>query len=645
MGILNHLFEPIKIGSMEVKNRIVMSAMGVLFGTENGSPTSQITEYFAARARGGTGMIIAGGLAVSHVGRDMDELMMIWDDNYIPALKKMVDIVHKGTETMFGAQLIHSGRQAVHEDKEAPSPIPSLAVVKGVPRELTLDGIKGVVDSFGDAARRIKESGFDFVEIHGAHGYLISEFLSPNANKRKDEYGGSFENRTRILVEILQNMKEKTGYDFPIGVRINGNDYVEDGWTIEDAKRMGPILEKNGADYIHVSSGVYGSRPEGITIPSMYAEHGCFVHLAEEVKKVVSIPVITVGRIKNPVMADQIIKDGRADMVTMGRAHIVDPNLADKAKSGNVLDIRPCLGCCLGCIESVWKGFPVTCVMNPEVSREYLNLGKDKVEEPKKILVVGAGPAGLAFARTAGLRGHKIIICETEGYVGGMLVTAAKAPGRFEFIELVEYYQRELIKLNIEIRLNVKLDKEMIDSIAPDAVILATGSLPKIPQMEGLLGTDMDVHTVVDVIDGRSLTGDRVIVFGGDMAGLEVADFLSELSKDVLVVEMGRHFAPDMAANDKTYLRERLKRPNVQLFKKVKIKQFLKDGLVFDVNGEEIRKEGFDDLVISQGMRSIRDAGNLFKGSDIEVHFIGDAKEPRSLVDSQTEAFDLGIAI
>ena len=648
MGDLKYLFQSIKIGNMKVKNRLVMPAMGINFGgDEDNNVTPQLSEYYAARARGGTGMVITGGAAVSPMGKDIEVQACLWNDRFIPALREMTNRFHENSDAKFGAQLLHGGRQVSgHNNRVAPSPIPALAVARGAPpRELSVDEIKETVETFGDSARRAQEAGFDFVEIHAAHGYLISEFLAPISNKRQDAYGGSFENRILFLLEVLEDIKEKTGPDFPVGVRFNGDDYVEDGWTLEEAKRLAPILEENGADYLHISAGIYGSYPPGITIPSMYGEPGCFVYLAKEIKKDVSVPVITVGRIKDPELADRIIKEGKADMVSMGRAHLADPEIANKAQSGRLLDIRPCIGCCLGCIESIWKHAGATCVMNPELSREYLFMGRDKVKDPRKILVVGAGPAGLAFARTAGVRGHRIIICEEKGFVGGILPIASIPPGRAEFMELVQYYQRELNKLHIEIRLNVKLDNDLIDSIDPDVAVIATGSLPQVPQLEGLFDTKMDIHTALDVLERDATLGDKVIVLGGNQVGLEVADYLSENGKEIVVLNRDKHYAPEMAANDRTYLRERLKKPNVQLYKEVSIKHFLSDGIVFELKGKEFCKEGFEDLVISEGMRSIRHPADLFKNRNIDVHFIGDAKGPRTLLESQTEAYDLGITI
>ena len=385
MTILKHLFSPIQIGRMTAKNRLLMSAMSINFGVdENGYVTDQLTGYLAARAKGGAGMILVGGGGVHPTGLELPGLPALWDDACIPALEKMVAAV-KSFDTCFGVQLMHGGRQSYHDRKVAPSPIPAPAVVKGVPKELTIEEIGELVASFGDAARRCRDAGFDFVEVHGAHGYLINQFLAPNSNHRKDEYGGSFENRTRFFLELLADIKAKAGADFPVGLRINGEDYIEGGWTLDDALRLAPVLERNGADYLHVSAGVYGSTQ--LTIPSMYVEHACFVGLAEAVKQVVTIPVVGVGRIKSPELADRILKEGRADVVAMGRALIADPMLPQKARAGNLNAIRPCIGCCLGCIHAVLALEPGACVVNPDVGREYL-MGED---EERACAQVGAG--------------------------------------------------------------------------------------------------------------------------------------------------------------------------------------------------------------------------------------------------------------
>jgi 2,4-dienoyl-CoA reductase-like NADH-dependent reductase (Old Yellow Enzyme family)/thioredoxin reductase len=643
--VFNHLFSPIAIGGMVVKNRLVMPPMSVNFGVdENGFVTEQHWEYLAARARGGTGMIVVGGGAVHPSGLDLPRMPPVWDDKFIGPLRTMTRIV-QGAGARFGMQLLHGGRQAYHGQRVAPSPIPALAVIKGVPRELTREEIGEMVWAHGDAALRCRKAGFDFVEIHAAHGYLISEFLAEHSNQRSDDYGGSFENRARFLLEILKDIRVKAGSDFPVGVRINGDDCVGAGWGIQDACRLAPILQEAGADWLHVSAGIYGSSP--VTIPSMYIPHGCFVHLAEEVKKTVSIPVIAVGRIKNPEMADRLIREGKADMVAMGRAHLADPDLAMKAMSGEISAIRPCIGCCKGCIEQALALEESTCVMNPEVGREYLlaKRSMDAAAGKKKVVIAGAGPAGMVVAARASIAGHKVILIEEKGKAGGMAAVAALAPGRSEIGELIDYRLRELENQGVEVRLNVTITKALINEIQPDVAVVASGGLPEIPQIEGLFDTEMELHVYTDVLERKTSCGDKVIVLGGGGFGLQVADFLAEIDRDVVVLNRDLHFARQMAPNDRTSLMDRLKKPNVRLFKQVVIRKFLPDGVVFDRGGEDVMLKGFSDMVIAEGFRSVRNVSEIFVRRNVEVHVIGDAKSPRTLLDCIAEADDLGRAL
>jgi len=640
---LKHLFDSIKIGEMVVKNRIIMPAMGINFGCDsNGSLTEQMRDYMGARAKGGTGMMIIGGGAIHETGVDLQSCPRLWLDEVIPSLKMVTDKVHN-YGTKIGMHLYHSGGQADHERRVAPSPIAPLAIIKGIPRALSLEEIRMFITLYGESAKRCREGGFDFVEIHGSHGYLISEFLSPHFNKRTDAYGGSFQNRIRFLLECIESIKKIAGSDFPVGVRINGDDFLKGGWQLDDAKKLAPLLKDKGADYLSISGGIYGTAP--LTIASMYEKKGYLVYLAEEIKKVVSIPVVAVGRIKDPIYADEIIKNGKADIVAIGRALIADPDFANKAERGDLNDIRPCLGCCLGCIENVWKNQEASCVMNPEVGREHILKEVKKVEIAKSILVVGAGPAGLAVARMASLRGHRVIIIDEKGYQGGLLKYASIPPKRQEIGGLVDYYQRQLNNLKVEIRLNTSLSKRLIDELNPDVGIICTGSLPKIPGLEGLFDTEMDLHTHLDVLDGSENTGDKVIILGGSQIALQTADFIAVMGKEVVVLNRDKHFAPQMAANDRFYLRERLKVPNIKLYKNVIIQEILPYGIVFASKNKKIKLDGYKDIIIAEGMQAIRKPMDLFKDKEIEIHVIGDSKDPRTILETQAEADELGRTI
>ncbi|WP_457554277.1 oxidoreductase [Desulfobacula sp.] len=637
--MLPNLFSPIQIGHMTSKNRLLMSAMSINFGVdENCCVTEQLVEYFVERAKGGVGMMLVGGGSVHPGGQELPDLPQMYRDDCIPALKDMVKRI-KAYDTLFGVQLLHGGRQSYLPDKVAPSPIPAPAVVKGKVRALEINEIKELVSCFGDSARRCRKAGFDFIELHGAHGYLINQFMAPNSNIRTDEYGGSFENRTRFLFEIIEDVQTKTGKEFPIGIRINGNDYIENGWELEDTVRLAPLLEKAGAVYLHVSGGVYGSTE--LTIPSMYTPHGCFVHLAEEVKKHVTIPVITVGRIKYPDHAEKILKEGKADMVAFGRSFLADPYYPEKARKGEFSQIRPCVGCCLGCIHAVLAKEPGSCVVNPDVGREYKLKYERKPKKALRILIAGAGPAGMAAARQFALQGHKTIVCEKKESTGGLLSLASNAPGRGELNDILDFFRFEMDRVDVEIRYGTELTLDLINEIIPDKVILATGSMPDMPVIKGLFQTKMDLVTNVDVISGKDKVKDKVIVLGGGMTGLITADFLADQGKQVVVLNRKKSFAEEMSSNDRYYLRERLKKGNVALYKNVSVQQFTDEGVVFKANGEEIILTGFQSVVISEKHSSIREAKKLERKTKIPFHLIGDAKSPRHLMYCISEAEEI----
>ncbi len=705
---------------MQVKNRLMMSAMSINFGVdEQCHVTDQLTQYFVARAKGGVGMMLVGGGSVHPDGQELPDLPVMFEDSCIPSLKAMVETVKAAVpDVKFGVQLMHGGRQAYLPQKVAPSAIPAPAVVTGEVRALEVDEIHELMACFGDATRRCKDAGFDFVEIHAAHGYLINQFMAPNSNIRTDHYGGSFENRTRFLFEIIEDIQKKAGQDFPVGIRINGNDYIKNGWNLDDAIRLAPLLEKTGVAYLHVSGGVYGSTE--LTIPSMYTGHGCFVHMAEAVKQVVkSVPVITVGRIKSPTLADEVLGAGKADMVAMGRALLADPMLPRKAQEGREDEIRPCVGCCLGCIHAVLAKEPGSCVVNPDVGREYklmadenscaeensreamaasgstqhntvqtVNSGAVPVKrsDPLRILIVGAGPSGMAAARQFALQGHQVLLVEKRSSSGGILSLASQAPGRAELGDILTFFSNEIIRLGVDVRYDTDMDQSVLNAFQPDHVVVATGSMPDMPMVRGLFQSKMEVVTNVELLealaapkaddgisdilgvlpskskDNDSGTSDggsespmaatwQVLVLGGGMTGLITADCIADriypLGGRVVVLNRKRRFAEEMSANDRYYLRESLKRKEVTLFKNVSIETFTDRGVRFRVKGEDDIKsiDGCPMVVISEKHVAIREMSQLEGRTKATFHYIGDAVSPRHLMFCISEAEETARAI
>ena len=637
MAKLKYLFQPLRIGSMEVKNRIVMPAMEPGFGIEeDGCVTPQLTEFLIERARSRPGMIISGATPVHPSGTsDPNTIRMVhvWKDEVLPGLEQMVRAVHN-YDVKFGAQLNHGGLTHLPQPSVCASEVPEMNKAGFVTRAASKDEIKEYVRAFGAAAERCVSVGFDFVEIHGAHAYLINTFLTPRYNRRTDEYGGSFENRVRFLLEVVREVRERVGDGIPVGVRLNGDDFIgEGGWNLADLCRLAPILEKReGVNYLNISVGGSSYGTLHVNIAPMYEDQGAFVHFSEEVKKHVSIPVVTVGRIKNPIMADKIIMEGKADLVAMARAQIADPEMVEKARKGELADIRLCLAECLGCIEGILRCGEASCAINPRVGREYLirDVEGEKRATAKKVLVAGAGCAGLEAARRAAFAGHKVILCESKGWIGGQLRLAAMMPKRQEMGDIIPWYERQLNKLGVEIRLNTPVDEDLLNQISPDVLVIAAGSLPEVPLgfIEGLNNIkDIELIMVDELLEEEKLTGDNVLVVGGDQIGLQVADYLSERVKRVYVVEKGAHFAEKMAANDRVYLVGRIINKGVKRYKRVLRIEILPTDEVWMVNGSEReRLPEIDTIVLASDRRPNIFLAEVAERKGIETHIIGDAK-------------------
>lgn len=642
MEKLKYLFQPIRIGSMDVHNRVVMPGMGTCFGIDEdtGCVTPQLTAYFIERAKSEPGMILVSKSLMHPLGLGWEPFTQIhmWDEKVYPGLEEMVKAVHN-YDVKLGIQLCQT-RGKTNQEITGPSTVPPL-VEGGTSREISKDEIKEIVEAYGSAAGRCIKAGFDFLEINSSYDFLLGMFLTSYYNIRSDEYGGSFENRIRFLLEIIREVRRKVGDEIPIGVKMNGDDFrQEGGWTLTEACRLAPILEREGVNYLHVSGGILGSdRFHIMAVPSMYEEQGCLVYLSSEIKKHTSLPVLTVVRIKDPVMADEIIKEGKADLVGMGRAHLADPEIVAKARKGEIADIRPCIAECRGCIDSVMRQaqgegpYPgASCAVNPRVGREYLikDIEGEKRTNPKKVLVAGAGCAGLEAARRAAFAGHKVILCESKGRVGGQLRLAAMMPKRQEIADIVPWYERQLSKLGVEIRLNTPVDEDLLNQISPEVLVLATGSLPEVP-LGDITGLDnvMNIELIMvdELLEEEVLTGDSVLVLGGDQIGLQVADYLSEKGKRVYVAEKSVQLAAKMAIIDMLYLlRERIVKKGLKLYLNVQKVEILPTDEVWIVNdkGREKLPE-INTIVLASERRPNIFLAEVAERKGIETYIVGDA--------------------
>ena len=640
-----YLFSPIKIGTMTMKNRILMSPMGleredVKGGTYYDMEVERMKAFYTARAAGGVGAVTNGGAAIDIRAHAEPGLWCVFDDRMTPQIKEVADVVHEtAPDCKFGVQLLHGGCQARVPNQEAPSRVAALAVVPtvpGYPEVMTEDRIKFIQEQWARAALRCKEAGCDFVEVHGSHGYLMTEFYSPVFNKRTDDYGGSFENRVKMYIETLRKIREYVGKDFPVGCRYNGDDYYPGGWTLEDAWRLGQMLEEAGADYLSISFGIYGSTGYpggkegwGMTSPPMYDAQGQYVYLAEEVKKHVHIPVFGGGRIKDPYMADQLIRDGKVDGVFMGRALLADPDLPNEWREGRLDEVVPCLGCCIGCIERALRGYYITCVMNPRCEREgaLKDVKGECAANPKRVLVVGGGIAGMEAARLAAFRGHRVSLYESRAWLGGQAMLASKMPGRAEVAEAITYYERELSRLHVPIHLNTTVDETLLDEVKPDVVVAATGSLVQIPYITGLLDSGVEIILADDLIEKDMPTGDNVLVVGGDHAGLQIAHHLALRGKKLWVIEESGHFAERMGGNDRWPLRTRLDLLNVPQWKGVSLARcnITIDGVkIVHKKGEETLPK-IDTVVLTGPRQKNTQVAELAKSKGIKTYVVGDA--------------------
>lgn len=632
------------IGNLELSNRLIMPAMGSSHGEADGKVGEELIEYYAARARGGFGLIITEFVCVDLVGKAMPGQLMINSDEFIDGFKQLTDRIHEEGGKIF-LQLQHSGRQTVSHftgmQPVAPSPIPC-PINRELPRELTVAEVYETVNKFGDAALRAKDAGFDGVEIHGAHGYLVAQFLSSYSNKRADEFGGDIAGRTRFAVDLIKNIKEKCGKGFPLIFRISGDERVEGGRKIEETVIIAKALEKAGADAIHVSTGVYASMPYMVAPANV--PNGFNLYAAEAVKKGVTIPVIAVGRINDPVMAEEVIVAGIADFVALGRASIADPEFPNKVKENRIDEISPCVGCMTRC-----NGAPgidpndhgVSCMLNPFSGHER-TMKITKSDSPKNIVVVGGGLGGLEVAWVSAARGHKVTLFEKSNKIGGQVVPGSVPPWKHELTRGIKYYAQMCKKYGVDIKLGVVADVDNIISANPDEVILATGATPITPAIpnEGI-----PVVQAIDVLRGQVMLGQKVLIVGGGMVGLETAEYLLTQNRQVTVVEMLDKAGEGLNPNIQYFIFKALKEGGVDILTNTKVEKFTQDGAVCLSLSGNVKLSGYDMVILAIGSKAYNPLEEDLKGKVKSIHLIGDAVKSRRIVDAVEEAARLAIRL
>ena len=636
------LFEPLEIGPMTVKNRVMMAAMGTRFPASGHWVTDQSVGYYAKRAEGGVGLIITEGTCVDEsLGLSGGPHQLCIDgDQFIPGLSRVAEAVHS-----YGAkiaiQLHHAGPNAHFEGASpvAPSPIPMSHRPHVIPRELSKEEIKGIVKKFALGAKRAKQAGFDAVELLCAHGYLLNRFLSPHANKRNDEYGGSCENRVRIVQEIVESIWAEVGRNFPILCKVPGSDYVDGGIIPEESIAICKILEESGVSALTISGG--SSEAKFSHIAPMGYPQGWQVHLAEKIKKNIKIPVAALGKIKNPELAEKILSEGKADLVAIGRALLADPDLVMKAQRNEVDSIIPCISC-NHCFERIVdEGKPLGCTVNPLAGREYDTRIVPALRS-RKVLVVGGGPAGMQAASVASSRGHDVTLVEKDEKLGGQLLLAAKPPGKEEITAFMNYLIGQLEKKKVKVKLGEKATREVVESLNPDVVVVATGALPLIPPISGA-DSDKVVSSWSALVNPDQL-GDTVVVIGGGLVGCDAACYIADQGKRVTLVEQLDNVALDTGSSSRKLLIQKLKEKKITVILKAMAEEINKDGVAFVENGQS-RVLTADTVVLAVGARSNRELMDALGNARVEVCAIGDCVAPRKIGQANAQGLNIGIRL
>lgn len=654
-----YLFSPIKIGATTFRNRVMFAPHGLRMGTEENLPSDKMVHYFAERAKGGVGSIVLGSQWVAFEGMSNMHANLITDERAIPGYRRIADAVHD-YDTKLLCQLSHAGRQMGSDYSRqailAPSPLPC-PVKNEIPKEMDHEDIENLVNYYREAVEIVKEAGLDGVELYTAHGYLLNQFLSPHSNHRQDEYGGSEDNRLRLLLQILKEIRMAAGDSFLVGLRMNGDDLTDGGLDpVQYQSTAQKILTAVKVDYLHVTGGTYNAR--AMQIADMSYPPGLFVPLAAAVKSVVDVPVAAVNRIKDPVEAERILAEGKADLIAMARALIADPEWVNKAREGRMEEIRYCLSC-NECHRRINTGYALSCTQNPAVCLEKdFGIGKlPQIRRSKHVVVVGGGPAGLEAAVIAGTRGHKVTLFEKENILGGQVNLACKVAPRSELDEVIRYRAHKLANLKISLRSSVEADEELILAEEPDAVIVATGSEPlrtgytsARPESLSLPGVEQDnVITFWEALVSESKIGPNVVLLDEDFDFLttSTAEHLAALGHQVTIISRSLYIGTKLYIGTLGPQYSRLAARNVKLRPQLLVKEISGSKVVCTstYNRAEEIFDGVDTVVLAMGRKAKNSLYYSLKGKVPDVYCIGDALAPRRIIDAVYDGYLAGRSV
>lgn len=636
------LFSPIKVGTQTVKNRLWMPPVSTNLAIDHGHVSEALIEHYTNRAKGGVGLIVTEVVTVEPTYVYLPGDMCMADDSFVPGWEKLAAGVHE-----YGAkilpQLFHPAYMAFPIPGTPKLIAPSFVgpyYAREAPRPVTREELKVIINQFGDAAERLKRAGTDGVEIHAAHAHgLLGGFLSPLYNKRTDEYGGDIDGRLKLTLDVVHEVRARCGDDFIIDVRISGDEYSEGGLTLRDQVYVAKQLERAGVDMLHVSGGTTIKR--GSAIPGNGTSPASHAELSREIKKHVSIPVATVGRITEAWIAEELIEDGFADACMMGRANVCDANFAQKAAAGKPEDIRPCIGC-LRCLNGIMFGKPISCTVNPDVEGDDGSV--EAAEAKKDILVIGAGPAGMQAAFVAARRGHHVVLVDDQDEVGGTMRIAAVPIAKQDLCRVIKFQARRLEQEGVEIELGRRLTAEDIErDFAGYEVVAAYGADPIVPaSMTGF----RQVCTADDILYGRVHPGKKIVIVGGGSVGCETADYLAPLvndlakaNRDITLIEMTDVLAANESGAGRAALITRMIGKGVHALTGAKVTEVTEDTITYEMDGETHEIEGADTLVLALGYRTNTELVDNLNAAGVTVHTIGDADKPGNIRDAIGAAY------